>query len=87
MKLGYIFLAAFVISVGIVIFGEAGLLTAYRLSQENARLENRVETLKTENGKLSHDIESIQKSSRMLEHMVRSNLSLVANDELLYEFQ
>lgn len=87
MKLGYFFLAAFAISVCIVIFGEAGLLTAYRLSQENARLENRVETLRAENAKLSHDIESIQKSSRMLEHMVRSNLSLVAPDEILFEFQ
>lgn len=87
MKLGYVFLAAFLVSVGIVLFGEVGLLTAFRLSQENARLESRVETLKAENKKMSRDIESIQKSSRMLEHLVRSNLSLVAPDELLFEFQ
>lgn len=87
MKLGYFFLAAFLISVGIVLFGEAGLLSAYKLSQENARFENRVDALKKENIKLAHDIELIQKNSKMLEHMVRANLSLVAPDEILYEFQ
>jgi cell division protein FtsB len=87
LKLGYIFLAAFAISLGIVLFGEAGLLSAYRASQENARLESRIDTLQAENVKLLHDIESVQKSPRRLEHTIRSSLSLVAPDELLFEFQ
>ena len=87
MKLGYFFLAAFVISLGIVLFGEAGLLSAYRASQENARLEGRIDTLQAENVKLLHDIESVQKSPRRLEHTIRSSLSLMAPDELLFEFQ
>lgn len=87
MKLGYFFLAAFVISLGIVVFGEAGLLSAYRASQENARLESRIDFLQTENVKLLHDIESVQKSPRRLEHTIRSSLSLMAPDELLFEFQ
>lgn len=87
MKLGYIFLSAFLVSVGIVLFGEAGLLSAYRLSQENARLEARIDTLQSENARLLHDIESVQKSPRKLEHTIRSSLSLVAPDEILFEFQ
>lgn len=87
MKIGYIFLAAFLVSVGIVLFGEAGLLSAYRWSQENARLEARIESLQGENAALLHDIESVQKSPRRLEHTIRSSLSLVAPDELLFEFQ
>jgi len=87
LKLGYFFLAAFVISLGIVLFGEAGLLSAYRASQENARLEGRIDTLQAENVKLLHDIESVQKSPRRLEHTIRSSLSLMAPDELLFEFQ
>lgn len=87
MKLGYFFLAAFVISLGIVLFGEAGLLSAYRASQENARLEARIDSLQAENVKLLHDIESVQKSPRRLEHTIRSSLSLMAPDELLFEFQ
>lgn len=87
MKLGYIFLTAFLVSVGIVLFGEAGLLSAYKLSQENARLEARIENLQGENAKLLHDIENVQKSARLLEHTIRSSLSLVAPDELLFEFQ
>ena len=87
MKLGYIFLIAFAISVGIVLFGEAGLLTAYRASQDNARLEARIESLQQDNAKLLHEIGAIQKSPRRLEYTIRSNLSLVAPDELLFEFQ
>ncbi len=87
MKLGYIFLATFVISVGIVLFGEAGLLSAYRASQNNARLEARIESLLSENARLLHDIESVQKNGRKLEHTIRSSLSLVAPDEILFEFQ
>jgi cell division protein FtsB len=87
LKLGYIFLAAFVISLGIVLFGEAGLLSAYHASQENARLEARIDDLQGENAKLFHNIEAVQKSPRMLEHTIRSSLSLMAPDELLFEFQ
>ncbi len=87
MKLGYVFLAAFVTSVGIVLFGEAGLVSAYKESQENARLEARIDSLQRENAKLLHDIESVEKSSRKLEQVIRRNLSLVAPDELVFEFQ
>ena len=87
MKIGYIFLGAFLVSIGIVLFGEAGLLSAYHMSQENARLEARIETLEQENAKLLHDISAIQKDPRSLEHTIRKSLSLVGPDELLFEFQ
>lgn len=87
MKIGYIFLAAFLISVGIVLFGEAGLLSAYRASQNNARLEARIQSLQEENARILRSIESVQKSPRLLEHTIRSSLSLVAPDEILFEFQ
>lgn len=87
MKLGYIFLAAFLTSVGVVLFGEAGLVSAYKESQENARLEARIESLQRDNAKLLHDIESVEKSPRKLEQVIRRNLSLVAPDELVFEFQ
>lgn len=87
MKIGYFFLAAFAVSLGVVVFGEAGLLSAYRASQNNARLEARVETLQAENATLMHDIEAVQKSSRKLEHTIRSSLSLVGQDEMVFEFQ
>lgn len=87
MKIGYFFFAAFLISVGIVIFGEAGLLSAYRISQDNARFEARIDDLQRGNAKLLHDIESVQRNSRKLEYTIRSSLSLVGPDELLFEFQ
>ncbi len=73
--------------MGIVLFGEAGLVSAYKESQENARLEARIDSLQRENAKLLHDIESVDKSSRKLEYVIRRNLSLVGPDEIVFEFQ
>ncbi len=87
MKLGYLLLAAFLVSVGIALFGDVGLLSAYKISQDNARLENRIEKLQDENQRLQEDIEAIQTSAPHLELTIRRNLSLVAPDEVIYEFQ
>lgn len=87
MKLSYLFLVSFLVSFGIVLFGDVGLLSAFRISQENARLEARIDTLQKENANLLYDIESIQRSSRKLETMIRKNLSFVATDEVIYDFQ
>lgn len=87
MKIGYLFAAAFVISLGIAIFGQAGLLSAFRLSQENARFEQRIQKLERDNEMLRQEIELVQKDPSHLEHTIRKSLSLVAPDEMLFDFQ
>ena len=87
MKLSYLFLAAFLISFCLVLFGEAGLLSAYRMSQEKAKLEGRIQRLVNENIELESKIEAIQKDPIALEHEVRKSLSLVADGEILIKFQ
>ena len=87
MKLSYFFLVAFVISFGVVIFGEAGLITAYKMSQEKAKLEARIERLSRENRELTTKIDAIQKDPIALEHEIRKSLSLVSSDEILIKFQ
>ncbi len=87
MKLGYVILGAFLVSFALVLFGEAGLLSAYKLSQENARLEARIDQLQEEKQKLLQEIEKIQTNSAHLEHVIRKNLTLVAPDEIVYEFE
>lgn len=87
MKLSYLFLAAFVISFGVVIFGEAGLISAYKMSQEKAKLEARIDRLSSENHELTTKIDAIQKDPIALEHEIRKSLSLVSGDEVLIKFQ
>jgi len=87
LKLSYFFLAAFVISFGVVIFGEAGLITAYKMSQEKAKLEARIERLSSENRELTLKIDAIRKDPIALEHEIRKSLSLVSADEILIKFQ
>lgn len=87
MKLSYLFLAAFVVSFGIVIFGEAGLISAYKMSQEKAKLEARIERLTAENRELKAKIDAVQKDPIALEHEIRKSLSLVSENEILIKFQ
>jgi cell division protein FtsB len=87
LKVGYFFLAAFLVSLGIALFGDVGLLSAYRISQDNAKLEARIERLQEENQRFNQDIEAIQTSNQHLELTIRKNLSLVAPDEIMFEFQ
>ena len=87
MKIPHLFLAAFLVSFGVVIFGEAGLVSAYKMSQEKARLESRIQRLTTENEQLQAKIDAIQKDPIALEHEIRRTLSLVSADEILIKFQ
>jgi cell division protein FtsB len=87
MKLSYIFTAAFFISFCLVLFGDVGLLSAYRMSQEKAKIEGRIQRLVNENIELEAKIEAIQKDPIALEHEVRKSLSLVADGEILIKFQ
>lgn len=87
MKLSYLLIAAFLVSLCIVLFGEAGLLSAYRVSQDKAKLEARIKRLEQDNERLRSEIDLVQKNPQHLEHTIRKSLSLVAPNEVLYEFQ
>lgn len=87
MKLSYLFFGAFLISFGVVIFGEAGLVSAYKMSQEKARLEAHLQRLTSENEELRVKIDAIQRDPIALEYEIRRSLSLVSADEILIKFQ
>lgn len=86
MKLRYLFTGAFAVSMFVICFGEAGLLSAYRSSQEKAQLEARIRRLERENEQLAEQIQWIQRNPQFLEHTIRQSLSLVAPDEIVFEF-
>lgn len=85
MKLLFIF--TLITSLGIIAFGNGGLLSAYRKSQEKAFLEMRLTSLKKENKKLVNKIKKFQSNPESVEHMIRKNLFLVAEDEIIFRFK
>lgn len=87
MKFSYLFAAAFAVSFLMVIFGEAGLVSAYRKSQEKARLQARMERLLVDKSLLERKIEAVQRDPIALENEIRRSLSLVADREILIKFQ
>ena len=87
MKLGYLLIAAFSISLGVIIFGEGGLIPAFRFSQEKVQLEQRIRKLEEDNQDLRRQIRSFETDSAFQEYTIRKSLSLVGEDEILFEFQ
>lgn len=86
LKIHYYLLFAFVVSFFLVLFGESGVLSAYKLSQEKMKLEKHIEFLEAENAKLTKNIKRMQTDPTFQEAMVREKLSYVQPDELIFEF-
>lgn len=69
-----------------VIFGEAGLVTAFEKSQDKVRLEAEIATIEKRNQDLELKINSIQKNRYDLEYYVRKVANLAAKDEIIFAF-
>ncbi len=81
-----IFLLAFTTSFVMVIFGEAGLLTAFEKSQKKIQIKASIEQIRLENSTLKARIESLTKNRYDLEYYVRKVANLAAKDEIIFEF-
>lgn len=85
--LSIIFVVAFSVSFAMVIFGEAGLRTAFQKSQSKVQLEAKIAGLRAENEQLKEKIRSIKENRYDLEYYVRKVANLAAEDELIFEFE
>ena len=75
------------ISLGVIIFGEAGLISAFRTSQHKAQIEARIENIVRENRIIQAKVDGIRTNVYAMEHAIRKSLSLVAPDEILIQFR
>lgn len=69
------------------IFGNAGLLQAYRLADARFELQMKIKALETENIRLEHAHNLLENDPITQERAIRDTIGFVKSDELVFEFR
>lgn len=75
-----------VVMLALALFGEKGVLRAYKLSQEKHALETEIQSLQENNEALREEINLLRNDLEYLEDVARRELGMVKDDELVYQF-
>ena len=71
----------------LTVFGERGLIKAYRLTSERDDIRAKVEKLRKENQFLRGELSSLRNDRRYVENIARKDLGLVRVGETVYRFR
>ena len=71
----------------LTVFGERGLVKAYRLSNERDEIRTKVEKLGRENQYLRGELAALRSDHHYIEDMARKELGLVREGETVYRFR
>ncbi len=85
--LSILFIVTFSSSFGIIIFGEAGLITAFEKSQKKVQIEEKIASIKKHNLEIEERVKSLKSNPYVLEYYVRKVANLAAKDEIIFEFE
>jgi cell division protein FtsB len=75
-----------VLVLGLALFGEKGILTAYQASLQKGDLQTEIHRLEEAQAALRKEIDSLRSDSRYIEGIARRELGMVKEDELVYQF-
>lgn len=85
-KLGKLAVVTVALMLTLALFGEEGLIRAFKLNGERDLLRQQVDALQDENRVLRQEIEMLRNDPRYLEGVARRELGMVREDELVYQF-
>ena|SRR3989304_3074260 len=67
-------------------FGDAGLLSYFKMKRTKQELVHDIEQLHQRNTELRYEIEWLRSDPRYIEQMARERLGLVKDGEIIYQF-
>lgn len=79
-------LALIVLILGFAFLGDRGILHMLKLSGQKASLEQKLVDAETQNKKLRVEIDSLRNDRRYIERVARTELGMVRDDELVFQF-
>jgi len=82
-----IVLPVLILTAILTVFGERGLIKAYRLTSERDDIRAKVEKLRKENQFLRGELSSLRNDRRYVENIARKDLGLVREGETVYRFR
>ena len=69
------------------IFGDAGLLSYFKMQRTQGQLDHEIEELRQKNAELKKQIELLRSDPHYIEQIAREQLGLVKDGETIYQFQ
>lgn len=78
----------FVLAVSVfAVFGDKGILDAYRLKSELKQIHDYNTKLEGMNAELTEDISLLKNDNRYIAFIARKELGMIGRDEVLYKFE
>ena len=79
-------LALVVLILGFALFGDRGILHMVKLAGQKADMEQQIAEAEAENKVLRGEIDSLRSDRRYIERVARTELGMVRDDELVFQF-
>ena len=79
-------LALVALILGFALFGDRGILHMVKLSGQKADLERQIAEAEAGNQALRGEIDSLRGDRRYIERVARTELGMVRDDELVFQF-
>lgn len=79
-------LALVALLLGFALFGERGILHMMKLSNQKATLSQELAEFEEQNKKLREEITALRSDRRYIERIARTELGMVRDDELVFQF-
>ena len=75
-----------VVILGFAFFGDRGILHMLKLTNQKTVLETKLADVNAQNEKLREEIASLRSDRRYIEKIARTELGMVRDDELVFQF-
>lgn len=79
-------LALVALILGFALFGDRGILHMWKLSGQKATLAEAITEVETQNEGLRAEIQALRGDRRYIERIARTELGMVRDDELVFQF-
>ncbi|MGK2906173.1 MAG: FtsB family cell division protein [Desulfuromonadales bacterium] len=79
-------LALVALLLGFALFGDRGILHMLKLSGQKADLSQKLAEFETQNEELRAEITALRSDRRYIERIARTELGMVRDDELVFQF-
>jgi cell division protein FtsB len=79
-------LALVAVILGFAFFGDRGILHMLKLTSQKTALEEKLDDVRVQNETLRIEIDSLRNDRRYIEKVARTELGMVRDDELVFQF-
>ena len=83
----YILTASLIIYFGFIVFGDRGFFHQRHMQADLEQLKSQNSSIEEENNALYHAVSRLKNDPEYVEHVIRTQLQMNAQDEIIFKFE